>query len=158
MEVTSVGIEWVIKFNSFSGDMDSEVHIVHLSHVITAYTLASLSSFMRRKSFRHLSMSFRSCYWCTNKHLYRIITLMSYKHQGMPNHQKPDCLINSLFEPTIKETSSLHNNGNLRGECGGFPSQMSSYEDLIPHDVIMHKTLGGSLLLTWFNFNLSMDK
>ena len=33
--------EWVIKFNCLS---DSKVHIVHISSVIVAYTLESLSS------------------------------------------------------------------------------------------------------------------
>ena len=34
--------EWVIKLNSLSAD--SEVHIVHISCVVIAYTLESLSS------------------------------------------------------------------------------------------------------------------
>ena len=36
--------EWVIKFKAFLGTTDSEVHIVHISRVIIAYTLESLSS------------------------------------------------------------------------------------------------------------------
>ena len=39
-----MGSECVIKFNSLSGAADSKVHIVHISRVITAYTLESLSS------------------------------------------------------------------------------------------------------------------
>ena len=35
--------EWVIKFNGLSRTADSEVHIVHISHVIIACTLKSLS-------------------------------------------------------------------------------------------------------------------
>ena len=40
----SQGREWVIKFNSLSRAADSEVHAVHISHVIIAYTYESLSS------------------------------------------------------------------------------------------------------------------
>ena len=36
--------EWVIKFNGLSRTADSEVHIVHISRVIIAWTLKSLSS------------------------------------------------------------------------------------------------------------------
>ena len=36
--------EWVIKFNGLSRTVDSKVHIVHISRVIIAYTLESLSS------------------------------------------------------------------------------------------------------------------
>ena len=36
--------EWVIKFNGLSRTADSEVHIVHISRVIIACTLKSLSS------------------------------------------------------------------------------------------------------------------
>ena len=36
--------EWVIKFNGFLGTADSEVYIVHISHIIETYTLESLSS------------------------------------------------------------------------------------------------------------------
>ena len=36
--------EWVIKFNGLSRTADSEVHIVHISRVIMAFTLKSLSS------------------------------------------------------------------------------------------------------------------
>ena len=36
--------EWVIKFSSLSETADSEVHIVHMSHAIIAYTLESASS------------------------------------------------------------------------------------------------------------------
>ena len=36
--------EWVIKFNSLSRTADSEVHIIHISRVIIACTLKSLSS------------------------------------------------------------------------------------------------------------------
>ena len=35
--------EW-LNLAAFLGTADSEVHIVHISHVITAYTLESLSS------------------------------------------------------------------------------------------------------------------
>ena len=35
--------EWVIKFNGLSRTADSEVHIVHISRVIIACTLKSLS-------------------------------------------------------------------------------------------------------------------
>ena len=35
--------EWVIKFNGLSQTADSEVHIVHISRVIIACTLTSLS-------------------------------------------------------------------------------------------------------------------
>ena len=38
-----INCEWVIKFNVLSGDSYSEVHIVHISRVIIAYTLESLS-------------------------------------------------------------------------------------------------------------------
>ena len=37
--------EWVIKFNGLLGTVDIDVHIVHTSHVIIAYTLETLSSF-----------------------------------------------------------------------------------------------------------------
>ena len=33
-----------VKFNGFSRTADSEAHVVHISHVIIAYTLESLSS------------------------------------------------------------------------------------------------------------------
>ena len=36
--------EWVIKFNGLSRTADSYVHVVHISCVITACTLKSLSS------------------------------------------------------------------------------------------------------------------
>ena len=36
--------EWVIKFNGLSWTADSEVHVVHISCVIIAYTLEWLSS------------------------------------------------------------------------------------------------------------------
>ena len=38
------GGEWVIKFYGLSRAADSEVHIVHISRVIIACTLKSLSS------------------------------------------------------------------------------------------------------------------
>ena len=41
------GIKWVsewLNLAAFLGTVDSEVHIVHISRVITAYTLESLSS------------------------------------------------------------------------------------------------------------------
>ena len=40
---TSPVSEWVIKFNGLSRTADSEVHIVHISRVIIACTLKSLS-------------------------------------------------------------------------------------------------------------------
>ena len=36
--------EWVIKFNGLSQTAGSKVHTVHISYVIIAYTLESLSS------------------------------------------------------------------------------------------------------------------
>ena len=54
--------EWVIKFNALCGTTDSDVHIVHISRVIVAYTLESLSSFTQISHNLQATINFKKIY------------------------------------------------------------------------------------------------
>ena len=90
-------------------------------------------------------------------------------HAGVSNHQPHGCLLNRLFRRKSKKTSKLRITGLCVGNSPGtgeFPAQMASYAENVSiwwrHHVavsfsspdVLHP---GSLLLTWFNFDPSMD-
>ena len=107
-------------------------------------------------------------------------------HAGVSNHQPHGCLLNRLFRLKSKITSKLRVTGLCAGNSPGtgeFPAQMASYAENVSiwwrHHVICHPCSPGPLhcrqgksvdyphareeqlwplLLTWFNFNPSMDK
>ena len=75
-------------------------------------------------------------------------------HAGVWNHQPHGCLLNRLFRRKSKKTSKLRVTGLCAGNSPGtgeFPAQMASYAENVSIWWRHH-------VLTWFNFNPSMDK
>ena len=106
---------------------------------------------------------------------------LQWRHNGrdnVSNHQPRDCLLNRLFRRRSKKTSKLRVTGLCAGNSpatGEFPAQRSSNAEHISiwwrhHALTIHVTVPHMylvlsplcqlwpLLLTWFNFNPSMDK
>ena len=71
-------------------------------------------------------------------------TMTSHKRYGVSKHEWMDCLFNSLFNWTTKKTLKL----NVTGILG---------ESTNKQWILLTKDLGPPLL-TWFNFNPSMNK
>ena len=75
----------------------------------------------KRRHLSNMKVTFnRSSQWCSNE------------HDGVPNHQPHDCLLNRLSRHRSKKTSKLRVTGLCEGNSpvtGEFPAQRASNEE-----------------------------
>ena len=67
------------------------------------------------------------------------------EHDGVSNHQPHDCLLNRLFRPRSKKTSTLRVTGLCAGNSpvtGEFPAQEACNAEISPFDDVIMRSEG----------------